>query len=114
MAKLKIPLDLIQDACQCFRLLGDQNRLRIVLLLSDSPRNVGELCKELKLPQPTVSHHLGLLRMSRMIVGRRNGKQVIYSVNTTALEDLGRRFIKATAGRGKNLALGAFTVSAKP
>jgi DNA-binding transcriptional ArsR family regulator len=35
----------------------------------------------LKLPQPTVSHHLGLLRMSNVIGNRRDGKQVFYSLN---------------------------------
>jgi len=36
---------------------------------------------ELKLPQPTVSHHLGLLRMQNLISNRRNGKQVFYGLN---------------------------------
>jgi DNA-binding transcriptional ArsR family regulator len=64
-----------------FRLLSDKTRLNIVFLLSDGERNVTSLCEELKLPQPTVSHHLGLLRMSNVIGNRRNGKQVFDSLN---------------------------------
>lgn len=71
--------------CQLFRLLSDKTRLQIVMLLASGERNVTSLCEELKLPQPTVSHHLGLLRMNRVITNKRQGKQVIY-----ALENSGR------------------------
>src|SRR5215211_4334655 len=64
-----------------FRLLSDKTRLNILLLLSKGERNVTSLCEELNLPQPTVSHHLGLLRMSNLIGNRRNGKQVFYGLN---------------------------------
>ena len=64
-----------------FRLLSDKTRLNILMLLSKGERNVTSLCEALKLPQPTVSHHLGLLRMSNVIGNRRDGKQVFYSLN---------------------------------
>ena len=64
-----------------FRLLADEKRLQILMLLSDGERNVGSLCDALSLPQPTVSHHLGLLRMQNLITNRRNGKEVFYGLN---------------------------------
>ena len=64
-----------------FRLLSDKTRLNILLLLAKGERNVTSLCTELNLPQPTVSHHLGLLRMRNLISNRRNGKQVFYGLN---------------------------------
>jgi DNA-binding transcriptional ArsR family regulator len=64
-----------------FRLLSDKTRLNILMLLGAGERNVTSLCEELALPQPTVSHHLGLLRMQNLIVNRRNGKQVFYGLN---------------------------------
>ena len=64
-----------------FRLLSDKTRLNILMLLADGERNVTSLCEQLKLPQPTVSHHLGLLRMNNVISNRRNGKQVFYALN---------------------------------
>ena len=64
-----------------FRLLSDKTRLNILMLLAKGERNVTSLCEELSLPQPTVSHHLGLLRMSNLIGNRRNGKQVYYGLN---------------------------------
>ncbi|MBV8780529.1 MAG: metalloregulator ArsR/SmtB family transcription factor [Phycisphaerae bacterium] len=64
-----------------FRLLGDKTRLNIVLLLAQGERNVTSLTDALSLPQPTVSHHLGLLRMHNVIGNRRNGKQVFYTLS---------------------------------
>ena len=64
-----------------FRLLSDKTRLNILTLLSKGERNVSSLCDELRLPQPTVSHHLGLLRMSNLITNRRDGKQVFYELD---------------------------------
>jgi DNA-binding transcriptional ArsR family regulator len=69
--------------CQLFHLLSDKNRLRIVLILAQGERNVSELCDELDLAQPTVSHHLGLLRMNGVIVPKRQGKRVIYTLDPT-------------------------------
>jgi DNA-binding transcriptional ArsR family regulator len=64
-----------------FRLLSDKTRLNILMLLAGGERNVSSLCDELRLPQPTVSHHLGLLRMSNLITNRRDGKQVFYELD---------------------------------
>ena len=69
--------------CQLFRLLSDKTRLQIVMLLAGGERNVTSLCEELDLPQPTVSHHLGLLRMNRVIINKRHGKQVIYALDAS-------------------------------
>lgn len=90
----------LQSLCELFRLLSDKTRLQIVILLAAGERNVTSLCEELKLPQPTVSHHLGLLRMNRVIVNKRQGKQVIYAL------DAG----KATGGKLK-FNHGAYTVA---
>jgi DNA-binding transcriptional ArsR family regulator len=64
-----------------FRLLSDKTRLNILMLLSGGERNVTNLCESLQLPQPTVSHHLGLLRLNNVIGNRRSGKQVFYTLN---------------------------------
>src|SRR5436190_4567149 len=71
----------LEQLTSLFRLLSDKTRLNILLLLSAGERNVSSLCEALALPQPTVSHHLGLLRMNNIIGSRRAGKQVFYGVN---------------------------------
>lgn len=71
----------LEPLADLFKLLSDRTRLRILNLLTQGERNVSSLCEELKLPQPTVSHHLGLLRMRNIIVNRRSGKQVFYGLD---------------------------------
>jgi DNA-binding transcriptional ArsR family regulator len=71
----------LEQLSNLLRLLSDKTRLNILLMLSGGERNVTSLCDALKLPQPTVSHHLGLLRMSNVITGRRDGKQVFYGLD---------------------------------
>ncbi|HLL90113.1 MAG TPA: metalloregulator ArsR/SmtB family transcription factor [Tepidisphaeraceae bacterium] len=71
----------LEPLTSLFRLLSDKTRLNILMLLAEGERNVTSLCDELNLPQPTVSHHLGLLRMNNIIANRRNGKQVFYGLN---------------------------------
>ena len=71
----------LEQLTNLLRLLSDKTRLNILLMLSGGERNVSNLCEALHLPQPTVSHHLGLLRMSNVITGRRDGKQVFYGLD---------------------------------
>ena len=82
--------DQFEQLAGLFRLLSDRTRLHLLMLLSDGERNVTSLCDTLQLPQPTVSHHLGLLRMSNVIANRRDGKQVFYSLDGRVnLDDAG-------------------------
>jgi ArsR family transcriptional regulator len=64
-----------------FGLLGDPTRVRIVLLLCRGEMNVSRLCATLGLPQPTVSHHLGLLRRGGLLTTRREGKAIHYALD---------------------------------
>jgi len=77
-------IDNLTDLVTCCDLLSDKTRLQIVLILAKGESNVGGLCEKLGLAQPTVSHHLGLLRMKRLIVNKRKGKQVIYTLADNA------------------------------
>ena len=69
----------LRDQAQGFGLLSDPTRLGILSLLAKGPKNITALCKALGLKPPTASHHLGLLRMGRLVVGTRQGKSVVYS-----------------------------------
>jgi len=61
-------------------LLSEKTRLQLVFLLAKGECDVTSLSEDLKLRQPTVSHHLGLLRMNGMVVANRKGIQVMYSL----------------------------------
>jgi len=53
-----------------------------------SPKNVTPLRKTLGLKQPTVSYHLGLLRMGRLVEGIRKGKSVVYVTDVATGEKI--------------------------
>jgi arsenate reductase (thioredoxin) len=77
------------DLARGFAMFSDETRLSILRMLAKGPQNVTKLCKALKLKQPTVSHHLGLLRMSRIAIGTRHGKEVLYTLDKAEIQALG-------------------------
>ncbi len=60
--------------------LGDPKRVLILYLLADGPCNVSELTEALGVSQPTVSHHLKVLRDRGLIQAEREGTSVYYSL----------------------------------
>lgn len=80
--------DGMDDVIKIMRLLADPTRLRVITMLQSGEINVSSLCKRLSLAQPTVSHHLGLLRVMGLVKTRRKGKQVFYSLDSNTVESL--------------------------
>jgi DNA-binding transcriptional ArsR family regulator len=60
--------------------VADTTRLQVMLMLREGEMHVGAICGELTMSQPAVSHHLALLRHSRLIEPRRDGKHIVYSL----------------------------------
>ena len=84
----RVDQEMVGEMAGLMRLLGDPTRIRIIRLLESGEMNVTALCGRLDLAQPTVSHHLGLLRTSRLLQTRRDGKQVYYSLNPDHLNTM--------------------------
>src|ERR1700676_31747 len=72
--------DQTTELSELFRLLGEPNRLAIVISCLDGPLSVGEITVRVTLSQSLVSHHLRLLRAARLLKAGRRGKQVYYSI----------------------------------
>ena len=72
---------------QCCQAIADPKRIRIVYTLHAGERNVSELAKHLGLPQSTVSRHLKELLNRGMVISRREGPAVIYSLTDERLID---------------------------
>jgi uncharacterized protein YndB with AHSA1/START domain/DNA-binding transcriptional ArsR family regulator len=74
-----------------FRLLAalaEPNRLRIVELLGESPRAVGEIANRLHLRQPQVTKHLQTLERSRVVEMHPLGRRRIYALRRERLREL--------------------------
>jgi len=89
----------LKEWARGFSLLSDPTRVGILQALTTGPKNVTGLCEVLGLKQPTVSHHLGLLRMGRFVSGTRQGKSVIYTLEKDNLKALADALSKLTPGR---------------
>jgi ArsR family transcriptional regulator len=63
-----------------FRILGHPVRVRILELLKDGERTVGDLQNELQMDSGGTSQHLGVLRKHGILEGRREGTSVYYAV----------------------------------
>ena len=61
--------------------LADENRLAILLSLQHGEKCACVLLEELNITQPTLSHHMKLLCDSDLIVGRKEGKWMHYSIS---------------------------------
>lgn len=71
-----------------FRGLGDPTRVKIVQLLLEQPRTVGELVELLGSPQGRVSSHLTCLRWCGFVEGNRDGRNVTYRVTDLRVRTL--------------------------
>jgi DNA-binding transcriptional ArsR family regulator len=71
-----------------FRLLGDTTRLRIVKALWDNPATVSKIVEALEIPQTAVSRNLSVMHSAGLLVRRRAGVNVIYSISFPVVRDL--------------------------
>jgi len=62
------------------RSLSDENRLRILLCVSEAKKSVSGIVEELNLSQPLVSHHLKELRRALLVKVERRGPFVYYEI----------------------------------
>jgi biotin operon repressor len=70
---------------QFFKVMADENRLRLIGLLADDEYSVGELASLLNLTEPTISHHLSKLRALGLVNLRMDGNSHYYRLNQEML-----------------------------
>ncbi|SFU43707.1 ArsR/SmtB family transcription factor [Butyrivibrio sp. M55] len=66
--------------------LADENRLAIMLSLQHGEKCGCVLLEELNITQPTLSHHMKLLCDSDLVIGRKDGKWMYYSISKEGIE----------------------------
>lgn len=70
-------------AADVFSMLCDSTRLRILWLLCHTEECVSDIAAAVSMSSPAVSHHLRNLKQSGLIVSRREGKEVLYTLAKT-------------------------------
>ena len=75
-------------ASELLKALANRHRLMLVCQLIDGERAVGELAAALKIRDSTVSQHLALLRKDGIVVARRDGQSIYYSIGSAAARSI--------------------------
>lgn len=82
------------DLVRIFKALADKTRQDILELISREEMNVTDICSEFHVSQPTVSHHLHILKDCGLIDYRKEGKKIYYCVKREVMDDAFGRVVK--------------------
>lgn len=80
--------DTLYDLSELFRIFGDSTRIRILYVLFESEMCVCDIAQLLNMSQSAISHQLRVLKQSRLVKFRREGKTVFYSLNDRHVEQI--------------------------
>lgn len=70
-----------------FQALNDPTRRKILQMLKAGNLSAGEIAEAFDISKPSISHHLDLLKQAELVDVRRDGQFIIYSLNTTVVEE---------------------------
>ena len=77
----------VEDSVSFAKALADPTRQKIMRLLCCQWLNVTDVVEQLDVSQPTVSHHLSILKSAGLVTARREGKQIFYTLDQKTLTD---------------------------
>lgn len=72
--------DALYDLAELFKVFGDSTRIRILYVLFEAEVCVCDLAQVLNMTQSAISHQLKILKQSKLVKSRREGKSVFYSL----------------------------------
>lgn len=70
----------LYDLAELFKVFGDSTRIRILYALFEKESCVSELAETLNMTQSAISHQLKILKQSKLVRCRRDGKQMVYAL----------------------------------
>ena len=73
-------VDKLYDLAELFKVFGDSTRIRILYVLFEAEVCVCDLAEALNMTQSAISHQLKILKQSKLVKSRREGKSVFYSL----------------------------------
>ena len=73
---------------ESLKAMSDRTRREILNLLKDGDMTAGDISAHFAMTQATVSHHLSVLKDGGLVSDRRNGKFIVYELNTSIIEEI--------------------------
>jgi len=86
---------------ETFKALSDPTRRKILRLLREKDLTAGEIAEYFDISKPSISHHLNILKNADLIMGDKQGQNIYYSLNTTAVQEITNWFFEFME-RGKD------------
>jgi len=71
-----------------FQALSDGTRRQILRYLREKDMTAGEIAAKFAISKPSISHHLNILKQADLISDRRSGQNIVYSLNTSVIEQI--------------------------
>jgi ArsR family transcriptional regulator len=71
-----------------FKALNDATRREILELLREKEMTAGEIAEKFNISWPSVSHHLDILKQSKLVLSEKDGQYVYYTLNTTVVDEI--------------------------
>jgi ArsR family transcriptional regulator len=71
-----------------FKALNDETRREILELLRQKEMSAGDIADKFNISKPSISHHLDILKQADLVTSEKQGQFVIYSLNTTIVDDI--------------------------
>ena len=72
--------DELYDLAEIFKVFGDSTRIKILYVVFEQEMCVSDIAQLLNMTQSAISHQLKILKQSRLVKNRREGKAVFYSL----------------------------------
>ena len=82
------PAHAVEDMTAFFKVLGDETRMRIVLLISEEARCTGDIAAALSMSDSAVSHQLKALKAAGLVRTRREGKNIYYMLDDEHVNEI--------------------------
>jgi ArsR family transcriptional regulator, arsenate/arsenite/antimonite-responsive transcriptional repressor len=79
-----------------FKALNDPSRREILEMLRKKDMTAGEIATCFEMSKPSISHHLDLLKQAKLVVDIKKGQFILYSLNTTVLDEVMQWILKLT------------------
>ena len=77
-----------KEIAAMFKAFCDENRLQILEMLREGEKCACHILEEMQITQPTLSHHMKILCDAGVVVGRKEGKWMHYSISEIGLENV--------------------------
>ena len=78
---------------EVFKAISDPTRRKVLKLLQGRSKTAGELAEAFDITKGSLSHHFNVLKAADLVRCERRGQQIVYSLNTTVLEDVAALFL---------------------